>query len=63
MPKAETISVAFRFSHELVARLDRHAERMSKDNPGIEFTRADAARVLLTRALDQAEGTKRGKGP
>jgi hypothetical protein len=37
---------------------------MSKEHPGLDFTRADAVRSLLTRALDQIEGastpTKRG---
>jgi hypothetical protein len=37
---------------------------MSKEHSGLDFTRADAVRSLLTRALDQIEGaggpTKRG---
>jgi hypothetical protein len=50
----------------LIARLDRHVERMTKEHPGLDFTHADAVRSLLTRALDQIEGpsapTKRGGG-
>jgi hypothetical protein len=40
----------------LIARLDRHVERMSQEHPGLDFTRVDAVRLLLTRALDQIEG-------
>jgi hypothetical protein len=63
MPKEATTQVAFRLPDSLIARLDRHTARMTKENPGLEFSRADAVRSLLTRALDQVEGTKRsGKG-
>lgn len=38
---------------------------LSQEHPGLDFTRADAVRSLLTRALDQIEGssgpTKRGR--
>ncbi|HEX7840712.1 MAG TPA: hypothetical protein VF469_24715 [Kofleriaceae bacterium] len=36
--------------------LDRHVERMTKEHPGLDFSRADAVRSLLTRALDEIEG-------
>jgi hypothetical protein len=56
-----TTQVAFRLPDPLLARLDRHVERMNADNPGLEFSRADAVRSLLTRSLDAIEGTgKRG---
>jgi hypothetical protein len=29
---------------------------MTKEHPGLDFSRADAVRSLLTRALDQIEG-------
>jgi len=64
MAKEPTTQVAFRLPDNLIARLDRHVERMGKEHPGLDFTRADAVRSLLTRALDQIEGasapTKRG---
>jgi hypothetical protein len=64
MAKEPTTQVAFRLPDSLLARLDRHVERMSKEHPGLDFSRADAVRSLLTRALDQIEGpstpTKRG---
>lgn len=54
--KGSTPLVAFRLAPELVERLDRHAARMTEAHPGLTFTRADAVRELLTRALDAAEG-------
>lgn len=54
-----TKQVAFRLEEELLARLDRYAERLAAENPGMRFTRADALRVLLTRALDEAEPAPR----
>jgi hypothetical protein len=65
MAKEPTTQVAFRLPDSLIARLDQHVERMGKEHPGLDFTRADAVRSLLTRALDQIEGasapTKRGR--
>lgn len=36
----------------LVSRVDQFAERMRATLPGMRFARAEAVRVLLTRALD-----------
>jgi broad specificity phosphatase PhoE len=47
--------IAIRLPKELVARIDRHAERLAEQNPGLAFTRSDAIRTLLTRALNIAE--------
>lgn len=49
------IQVAFRLPPELIERIDAHATRMSTQHPGLTFTRADAARTLLTQALDAIE--------
>ena len=58
-PMAEpTQQVAFRLPVSLVERLDAYAEHMSKEQPGIDFTRADAVRALLTRALDGTQPKK-----
>ena len=67
MPEKK-IQVAFRFSEDLVARIDAEAAHMSSESPGMSFTRADVVRVLLTQALDNAtQGrggrTSRGKRP
>jgi hypothetical protein len=37
----------------LVDRVDAFAARMRSELPGLRFARAEAVRVLLTRALDQ----------
>jgi Arc/MetJ-type ribon-helix-helix transcriptional regulator len=57
MTKEPTTQVAFRLPDSLIARLDRHVERVSKEHPGLDFSRTDAVRSLLTRALDQSEGS------
>ena len=58
--KEPTTQVAFRLPDSLIKRLDQHVARMDADNPGLTFARVDAVRLLLTRALDQVEGAKRG---
>lgn len=55
MPHEPTTQVAFRFSDRLLTRIDRHAKRLGKKHPGVEFTRADAVRDLLASALDVVE--------
>jgi predicted transcriptional regulator len=47
--------IPFRLPADLVKRLDKHAERMQAGTPGLQVTRADALRVLLTEALDREE--------
>jgi hypothetical protein len=47
--------VAFRLEPELLARLDAHATRMTEATPGVTYTRADALRTLLIRALNDVE--------
>lgn len=58
-PKEATTQVAFRLPESLLDRLDVHLERMVRDHPGLEFTRVDAVRTLLARALDAAESADR----
>lgn len=41
-----------RLPTSLVARVDGFAEHMRSELPGVRFARAEAVRVLLTRALD-----------
>jgi hypothetical protein len=57
MAKEPTLQTAFRLPESLIKRIDAHAKRMETENPGLEFTRVDAVRSLLTRALDQIEAT------
>ena len=64
-PEGPTKQTAFRLEPELVARLDAHAERLTRAStvPGKTYTRADALRALLLPALDAAEAAdKRRKG-
>ena len=51
----EGVQVAFRFTPELVARIDEHVRRLEARIPGVRVTRADAVRALLTFALIDAE--------
>lgn len=46
---------AFRLPSDLMKRLDRHAERLRSEQPGLRVTRADALRMLLNEALDEKE--------
>lgn len=57
----DTVAVAFRVPLQLVHRLDQHAKRMGQQTPGLVYSRVDALKVLLTKALDQEE--KRTGGP
>ena len=51
---------AFRLEEALLKRLDKYADRLSKET-GLPATRADVVRLLLTRGLDAAE-QETGKG-
>jgi hypothetical protein len=55
VPIEPTLQVAFRLPEQLVARVDRHAKRLGKKQRGVTFTRTDAIRDLLARALDIVE--------
>jgi hypothetical protein len=62
-----TKMTAFRFSEDLLRRLEKYAKRLSEET-GLPVTRADAVRLLLTKGLDGADeagapgGRSRGKG-
>jgi hypothetical protein len=44
-----------RLPAEIIERLDQQVERMRKRTPGVRITRSDAMRILLARALGEAE--------
>ncbi len=46
---------AFRLPESIIERLDRYAERLRREQPGLEVSRADVVRLLLARALEQEE--------
>jgi hypothetical protein len=56
---SETV-VSFRFSDEILKRVDKHVERMEKNEPGLKFTRADAVRTLVVRGLEAVEKAEKG---
>jgi len=47
--------VAVRFPKDLLERLERYAERLNKERPGLGVTRADVVRVLVHERLDQLD--------
>ena len=50
---------AFRLSPEIIERLDNYVKVMGMQTPGMNFTRSDAVRVLLTTALDMTDRVQR----
>ena len=52
-PKKETVmdTLAIRLPDDLVEQLDKYVERLQEDLPGLNITRADAIRQLLTVGL------------
>lgn len=50
-----TKQVAFRLDEGLLERVDVYADQMSREILGVQFSRADAVRFLLTHALDELE--------
>lgn len=54
-----TKQVAFRLEQRLLDRVDAYAKRMAQATPGVEFSRVDAVRFLLTHALDNLEQPRR----
>jgi len=57
-PKTQT---AFRLEEELIERLDRYADRLNREQPGLDVTRAAVVRLLLMKALDEVESDRRKK--
>ena len=52
---AETQQTAFRLPTDLLRRLDNHVKRLQKATPGMNVTRADVVRIMLTKGLDDVE--------
>ena len=50
-----TQQTAFRLPTALLARLDQYGARLRAEHPGMTVTRADVVRMLLTKALDEAD--------
>lgn len=59
--KGVDVQVAFRLPQDLSDRLDEYVKHMAKLEPWPVPTRSDAVRVLLRRALDEAEAEREEK--
>ena len=53
-----TKQVAFRLDEKLLKRVDRYTKKMGGATPGVEYSRVDAVRFLLTHALNDLEKRK-----
>jgi len=60
---ASTQQTAFRLPVTLLKRLDAYTDSLRADQPGMIIARADAVRLLLTKAMDDLDTKeeKRGK--
>jgi hypothetical protein len=60
-PRSSTTGtqLAIRIPKELLDRIDAHVERLCREIPGLDLTRTDAVKSLLTRALDDIEATEK----
>lgn len=54
-PRTKTTQTAIRLPEDLLERLDRIAERWTKERPGMVATRSDVMRALLHRAIEAEE--------
>lgn len=54
----ETAVVSIRLPVDLVRRLDEYADELRAVTPGVNVTRTDAARAILTRALSGSKPKK-----
>jgi len=62
MPKRPvTVITSFRLPAAMLKRLDRYAVELARTRPGETFSRADAVRILLARALAEVEALGHGK--
>ena len=55
-PAEWAAALAARHQAASAERLDRHVRRLRDASPGLEVTRADVVRMLLTKGLDEVEG-------
>jgi len=57
---AKTLT-AIRLPDEMLARIDAFAERLQREQPGLDVNRAVAIRILIARSLQASETGKRRK--
>ena len=46
-----------RLPDSLIERLERFAEQMRAEQPGVAVSRTDVVRLLLTRAVEDVDGS------
>lgn len=52
-PEEPTQQVGLRVPESLIRRADLFAAQLSRETPGLQITRTDAIRIILTRHLPQ----------
>ena len=53
--------ISIRLPLDLIKRLDDYAAQLKSSTPGINVTRTDAARAILTRGLSELSAAKKRK--
>jgi hypothetical protein len=53
-------SYTFRLPDSLIARVDAYKDALNLERPGLDSTRTDGVRMLLTHALDRVESSGYG---
>jgi len=53
--------ISLRLPLDLIKRLDDYAEQLRSSTPGINVTRTDAARAILTRGLSEVPAARKRK--
>lgn len=59
----ENRPAAFRLPVALLNRIDAYAARLQAASPGLNVSRSDALRMLLTQALDRLDAAEAGAPP
>jgi len=53
--------ISIRLPLDLIKRLDDYAEQLRSSTPGINVTRTDAARAIITHGLSEIPSSKKRK--
>jgi metal-responsive CopG/Arc/MetJ family transcriptional regulator len=61
MDETKDEQIVVRLPSSLLGRLDALAEELRRETPGPAWSRSDVVRMLLARALDEAERKRRGR--
>jgi hypothetical protein len=61
MDQTKDEQIVVRLSSALLERIDAYAERMRREVPGPSWNRSDVVRMLLAKAMDEADSPRKGK--